>query len=118
MLVCDTSTMRIVTPEQRKRRAAADRALTAAVRKYLSLEQATKNAREDLYRRIFLADQAGMRQIDIVDRTVGLGTTPDKSFTREHVRRIVDRVAAEMAEDTGMASATREDEDVEHPAAS
>lgn len=117
MLVCDTAAMRIVTPEQRQRRAKADRTLVAAVAKYLRLERQAKEARDDLYRKIFAADQAGMRQIDIVDRTVGLGTAPDKPFTREHIRRIVDRVAEEMAE-TGVAAATAEDDDIEHSAAS
>lgn len=87
--------MRITTPEQRARLADAERALRAATRAYERAEKAVKDTREALYRAIFEADLAGMRQVDITAATKT--TTRPRGFTREHVRRVVDEIA--LAED-------------------
>lgn len=130
--LCDTAVMRTTTPEQRKRsavtpqqrrqRAAADRALRAAVARYLHLEQEIKAAREDVYTKVWLADKSGMRKVDIVDRTVGLGIN-GKAWTREHTRRVTDAEAKRQAVKAGqVVMATPEDpeddDDIEHVAAS
>jgi hypothetical protein len=89
--------MRITTPEQRARLDEARRSLRSATRAYERATKAADAAREAQYRAIFEADQAGMRQVDITEET----RTSDRprGFTREHVRRIVERVAKALQDE-------------------
>jgi hypothetical protein len=99
--------MRITTPEQRARLSEAQRTLRTATRTYERATKAADAAREAQYRAIFEADQAGMRQVDITEET----RTSDRprGFTREHVRRIVERVAKELQAEL----AAQDDEQIE-----
>lgn len=112
------------TPEQQARIDAADRALSGAVARYLRLDRQTNTARKVLYRSIYEAWQVGMRQVDIVDSTVGLGVK-GKPWTREHVHRVIDKVALELRSGTESdesdeieSDESDESDKIEHAAAS
>lgn len=86
--------MRIVTPAQRQALADAETELRAAVSEYDGLQEQITAARERMYAAIFDAEQAGMRQRDIVEIT---------RKTREHIRRVTEKVAERVASESAEA---------------
>jgi len=64
--------------------------LEEAARAYRRAEAALERRREELAAEIVAADQAGMRQVEIVKKT---------GYTRESVRRIVDNARKRLASD-------------------